>query len=552
MYKKTKVLSIALFSLFSTSTVLASDISLIIDTNKFDAVKESIAKQIKQVTPLREAKSRVVVDSDYAEMVIDYLANNEIAFNYDMEFSGIKDSFAVADSNISGKSTYIFNDPLIENQTTWFDGVNNIYDGVVYEKSRDNKKKPVIVFLDTGALQHDDIQYKGGYNFATYYYDEQDSHFYTREYYDDYSYNQDTGLTCSSGHGLAMAGVSAKQNNNYGIAGIVEADLYMARVMETNCQAKRDVGYLFDVNTALERIYADFAKPENSSDRIFPVVDVVNISLASEAGTCPKTLQDNLNKMVSIGIVPVVSAGNYGKLALNYAPANCDNVIVVGASDSDGNVATYSNYGDAVDVYVNGMSYTLSSNNGEDEYTTTIGTSGAASKISALVALIKSKYPTAQFEQIETLIKGTAKNKNLDALALMKAVDQYYANEVDFSHVTGNDCVENNKATVLGEKTDICSTLMFSGNFPLKNDASYPVDYTIQLKKRDALSSQWGDAKTVKEINVSSEQDGLAFIDDGESDYGLFNCFDDAQGKKVCAFSKALDRQQIVYPDTCN
>jgi len=47
----------------------------------------------------------------------------------------------------------------------------------------------------------------------------------------------------------------------------------------------------------------------------------------------------------------VVSAGNNGKDAANYLPANVEGVITVGASDADKNSISISNYGDTVDCY---------------------------------------------------------------------------------------------------------------------------------------------------------------------------------------------------------
>jgi serine protease len=65
-------------------------------------------------------------------------------------------------------------------------------------------------------------------------------------------------------------------------------------------------------------------------------------------------MQAAIDAAVARGAVVVVAAGNKASQAQNYAPANCNNVIVAGAGDEQGNLAFYSNFGPEVDILAPG------------------------------------------------------------------------------------------------------------------------------------------------------------------------------------------------------
>lgn len=87
-------------------------------------------------------------------------------------------------------------------------------------------------------------------------------------------------------------------------------------------------------------------------------------------------------------MVFVCAAGNRAK-NIDESPVypasyDFDNVISVAASDENGNLAYFSNYGDTVDVAANGCS--VSSSVPENEYGNSSGTSSAAAYVSGVVA----------------------------------------------------------------------------------------------------------------------------------------------------------------------
>ncbi|MEZ5971681.1 MAG: S8 family serine peptidase [Hyphomonadaceae bacterium] len=81
--------------------------------------------------------------------------------------------------------------------------------------------------------------------------------------------------------------------------------------------------------------------------------DIINMSLTIQA-PCPASMQAAIDAAVARKVIVVVAAGNKANRAALYAPANCNNVIVVGAGDARGDLAFYSNFGPEVDLIAPG------------------------------------------------------------------------------------------------------------------------------------------------------------------------------------------------------
>ncbi len=81
--------------------------------------------------------------------------------------------------------------------------------------------------------------------------------------------------------------------------------------------------------------------------------DIINMSLSIQA-PCPASMQAAIDAAAAADVVVVVAAGNKANQAALYAPANCNNVIVVGANDARGALAFYSNFGPQVDMIAPG------------------------------------------------------------------------------------------------------------------------------------------------------------------------------------------------------
>ena len=143
----------------------------------------------------------------------------------------------------------------------------------------------------------------------------------------------------------------------------------------------------------------------------------LNLSLGA-SGACDSSLQSAINAVNATGAIIVVAAGNSNDAVANYLPANCNNVIVVGATTKTGVRAYYSNYGSLVDVSAPGgtsgagILSTLNSGTttpGSDSYASYIGTSMATPHVAGLVSLMLAISPTLNYTRTETLLKTTAR-----------------------------------------------------------------------------------------------------------------------------------------------
>lgn len=142
--------------------------------------------------------------------------------------------------------------------------------------------------------------------------------------------------------------------------------------------------------------------------------DVINMSLGGPCNDttgqegCGSAIDYYIQEAIANGIVVVVSAGNgdeHGTPLDTKAicPAHIKDCIVVSACGSDGAIASFSNFGDSVDVCAPGvdiLSYLPGDNLG-----TGSGTSMAAPHISALAAMLKLYLPDKTPAQIEKYIK---------------------------------------------------------------------------------------------------------------------------------------------------
>ena len=146
----------------------------------------------------------------------------------------------------------------------------------------------------------------------------------------------------SSWHGLAVAGVMVAESDNItDIAGIdFAASLLAVRVLG-KCG-----GDISDVVDALR--WAAGLRVAGVPDNPDPA-KVINLSL-SGVGACSFEEQAAINDAVNAGAVVVVAAGNEATDVAGISPANCDNVVTVGAVGRDGSRAAYMNIGEQVDL----------------------------------------------------------------------------------------------------------------------------------------------------------------------------------------------------------
>ena len=125
--------------------------------------------------------------------------------------------------------------------------------------------------------------------------------------------------------------------------------------------------------------------------------------------------------MVATGVTVVVAAGNATQNASLFSPANCANVITVGAINRNGDRSWYSNYGDLVDIMAPGGETFLAGNGilstynaglasaKEASYSELQGTSMAAPHIAGLIALSYAVNSTLTPKQRKKILMESAR-----------------------------------------------------------------------------------------------------------------------------------------------
>lgn len=227
---------------------------------------------------------------------------------------------------------------------------------------------------------------------------------------------QPTSFRGSSWHGTHVAGtIAAVSNNSRGVAGVA----YNAKVVPVRVLGKCG-GYTSDIADGI--IWAAGGTVTGVPANPNPA-SVINMSLGG-GGVCAATTQNAINQARSRGAVVVVAAGNSNANANNFNPGNCNGVINVAATTRQGGRANYSNYGTSIDVAAPGGQMTsandpggvLSTYNtgsttpGSDSYGYSQGTSMAAPHVAGVAALIKQVKPAATPDEIETILKNTARS----------------------------------------------------------------------------------------------------------------------------------------------
>jgi subtilisin family serine protease len=332
----------------------------------------------------------------------------------------------VASAEIDGvrMSTVVPNDPRFTEQ--WYLQTPGASVGIdlpsAWATTR-GSSNVVVAVIDTGRLDHPELagRLADGYDFASRPRDSKDGDGYDPDESDngDWSEPGHPEYTCVAGqpfqpstwHGTHVAGIiGANADNSTGITGIAPGvRVQHVRVLGTCGGRTSD-------EAAAIRWAAGLAVP---GVPLNPTpARVINLSLGS-ATACQSVEQSAIDDAVAAGAVVVVAAGNSGfDLDANaFAPANCANVITVGAVRSDGSRAAYSNYGSTVDLAApGGPGGILSLANGGQRspdtnwtYGYKQGTSMSTPVVSGVVALLLSAAPNLTPAQVESILKSSTR-----------------------------------------------------------------------------------------------------------------------------------------------
>jgi subtilisin family serine protease len=177
------------------------------------------------------------------------------------------------------------------------------------------------------------------------------------------------GQDCN-GHGTHVAGTIG--GSTYGVAKAVQ--LRAVRVLD--CAGS---GTYSQIIAAVDWVRLNAVKPA-----------VANMSLGGGKSTALNTAVTNL---VNSGVFTAVAAGNSNRNACNYSPASATGTLTVAASDSADKRASFSNYGNCVEVYAPGVNVT--SDWTGSAVNTISGTSMASPHAAGVGALYKGTFGDA-------------------------------------------------------------------------------------------------------------------------------------------------------------
>lgn len=277
-------------------------------------------------------------------------------------------------------------------------------------------------------------------------------------YVDDiHGYNfmeNNNDISDQNSHGTGIASIiAANTNNTKGIAGIN----WQAKIMVLKALNKLGGGEYNHVVRAIHYAVENGAK-------------VINMSFGTY--TDNPELKQAIEYAIDNNVVVVAAAGNNNKKQLLY-PAGYPDVISVGAVDEAGERASFSNYGENLDVMAPGIDIPAASNISDSTYASNSGTSYAAAHITGLASLILSKFSNWKPYQVELAMKMSATNQK---------------DELEYGNGLVNAVVALNNI----QNTDKLSANIVASKYDLLADGNTQSQITIEVKKNGALAdNRW-------------------------------------------------------------
>ncbi|MDQ1513553.1 MAG: serine protease [Microbacteriaceae bacterium] len=277
----------------------------------------------------------------------------------------------------------------------------------------------VVAVLDTGYTRHPDLpwaRFAPGYDFVT-----GGDGVLTGDGDGWDADARDPGDVCpdesdsgSSWHGTFVTGEIAAKRDSRGVAGEAPGITIEPIRVLGGCGGTES-----DTIAAIRWAIGAAVPGVPDADRNTRPADVISMSIGSPLApgeTCSAALQAAIDEAWAAGTTVVAAAGNDDAPVSTDSPASCAHVISVAATSRYGNRAYYSNYGTAA------LSPTIAAPGGTDAYpvwgdlwTSTgafsqsgntaaiggyIGTSMAAPRVAAAVALLLSVHPTMTPDEV--------------------------------------------------------------------------------------------------------------------------------------------------------
>lgn len=187
-----------------------------------------------------------------------------------------------------------------------------------------------------------------------------------------------------NGHGTHVAGIiSAATNNGEGIAGIS----WYSKIMPIKGIGSDGSGTAFDIASGIR-----WAVDHGAS--------VINLSVGNY--TPSDVLHEAVRYAFDRDVVLVSASGNDNTQQPGY-PAAYPEVLAVGAVDYTGQRASFSNFGDYLDVVAPGVD--IASTFPDNQYAALSGTSMASPHVAGLAALLRAANPDLTNQEIMDILR---------------------------------------------------------------------------------------------------------------------------------------------------
>jgi serine protease len=320
----------------------------------------------------------------------------------------------------SSNDALAVSDELFPNQ--WYlSGENGVSMPSAWKYSRGDRER-VVAVIDTGIKSHEQIDSSLTRN--------PDGTIYGYDFVSDITSAADGDAEDSNPndegenavgtnyfHGTHVAGIIAAKHDYIGTAGIAPN----VRILPVRALG-RTKGEVKDLVQAIR--WAAGEKIPSVPVNKYPV-SVINLSLGSqESAPCSGILATVIEETIAKGITIVVAAGNEARGSLSF-PANCNGVISVAATQSLGDRASYSNFGEGTFISAPGgeinigstespasygaiLSTWVSDTNAPD-YRLDQGTSMAAPVVSGIIALMYSLQPSISPSKVRAILKESVR-----------------------------------------------------------------------------------------------------------------------------------------------
>ncbi|MFG3514899.1 S8 family peptidase [Streptomyces bobili] len=197
----------------------------------------------------------------------------------------------------------------------------------------------------------------------------------------------DRGAGDGNGHGTHVAGTVAGTS-----AGVAKR----AKVVSVRVLDGAGAGTTARVIAGIDWVTRHARKPA-----------VANLSLG---GPYSAQLDAAVRASIRSGVTYTVAAGNEGRAAALYSPADVREAITVGATDRRDVRLAYSNHGSALDLFAPGVSIVSTAHTSDTGRATWSGTSMAAPHAAGVAALYLATRPRATPAQVQRALVAGATN----------------------------------------------------------------------------------------------------------------------------------------------